>query len=363
MGDSSPVLAEIPLLQQSIRDRCFHPSGHFEEFESEETEQSIPDRFEKQVAMSPDRVAIITRGDTLTFDAVNRTANRIAHAILAQRGESNEPVPILFHPAASAFPATLAVWKAGKIHVPIDPSLPRARVVQLFENLGASLVITNRRSHDLVEKLVADKVSLIDIDELDSRTSAENPALRISPETLAWIRFTSGSTGEPKGATQNHRNILHYVRNFTNTFRVCPEDRLFHPHFRTTATAYHCGLLTGAPLYPLDVKTEGMDQLALWIINQGVTVYSSNPTTFRHFLDSLDSRQQFPQLRLINLDGESVSRKDVERYKKQFPDACILVNRLGSGETGSSASFLWTKKPTSRETSCRSGTPSTIPRF
>lgn len=71
MTPSPHMAAEIPLLQRSIRNSCFHPSGVFEEFKSEDTEQSIPDRFEKQVASFPDRVAIRTRGDTLTFDSVD----------------------------------------------------------------------------------------------------------------------------------------------------------------------------------------------------------------------------------------------------------------------------------------------------
>jgi acyl carrier protein len=89
---------------------------------------------------------------------------------------------------------------------------------------------------------------------------------------------------------------------------------------------------------------EGMNELIRWMIDQSVTIYSSNPTIFRHLLDSLNNQDELPQLRLINLDGESLSRMEVERYKTLFPDNCILVNRFGSGETGTVRVFFMDKQ-------------------
>ncbi|HLF04850.1 MAG TPA: hypothetical protein VI855_06510, partial [Dehalococcoidia bacterium] len=71
--------------QREIHARCFHPTGAFIEFREEETEQSIPDRFEQQVCRHPHRLAVKTRSHELTYDALNQLANRVAQAILAQR--------------------------------------------------------------------------------------------------------------------------------------------------------------------------------------------------------------------------------------------------------------------------------------
>jgi non-ribosomal peptide synthetase component F len=84
MSDVARHITDLPPEQEAIRAKCFHPSGSFVEFKKEEIEQSIPDRFERQVARYPDRIAVKTRGHTFTYDELNRAANRVAHAILDQ---------------------------------------------------------------------------------------------------------------------------------------------------------------------------------------------------------------------------------------------------------------------------------------
>src|SRR3990167_1064135 len=95
MGDLSTSFPGLPPEQEAIRAKCFHPTGTFVEFKKEEVEQSIPDRFEKIVRMYPDRIAVKTRNHTLTYDALNKAANRVARAILAQSGEGDEPIALL----------------------------------------------------------------------------------------------------------------------------------------------------------------------------------------------------------------------------------------------------------------------------
>ena len=92
--------SELPLQQQQIRNRCFHPTGKFIEFSKEEIEQSVADRFEQQVRRHPNRLAIKTKSHKLTYDQANKTANRIAHAILAQLGEGEEPIALLLEQGA-----------------------------------------------------------------------------------------------------------------------------------------------------------------------------------------------------------------------------------------------------------------------
>ncbi len=92
MTDISIRSTDIPLDQKAIRDRCFHPTGTFIEFKKEAVEQSIPDRFEEQVRGYPNRLALKSQGKELTYAQLNRAANRLAQSILAERGESSEPV-------------------------------------------------------------------------------------------------------------------------------------------------------------------------------------------------------------------------------------------------------------------------------
>ena len=99
MGDLSSQSLDIPLRQQAIRDKCFHPTGTFVEFKKEEIEQSIPDRFEEQVRRYPERLAVKTRKEELTYDELNIAANRVAHTMLDQGVAGNERVAFLLEQA------------------------------------------------------------------------------------------------------------------------------------------------------------------------------------------------------------------------------------------------------------------------
>jgi non-ribosomal peptide synthetase component F len=84
MNGPSKLSTKLPPEQEAIRAKCFHPTGTFVEFKKEEVEQSIPDRFEQQVAKYPDRIAVKTKADALTDAELNQAVNRVAHAILDQ---------------------------------------------------------------------------------------------------------------------------------------------------------------------------------------------------------------------------------------------------------------------------------------
>src|SRR5919107_5139715 len=109
-------------LRYPEQSRLFHPANDFIRFEKEETEQSIPQRFEQQVSRYPGRLAVKTRNHQLSYAALNKAANRVARALLAQRGEGTESIAMLLEHDASMIAAILGVLKVGKVYVALDPS-------------------------------------------------------------------------------------------------------------------------------------------------------------------------------------------------------------------------------------------------
>src|SRR3972149_1634976 len=105
--------------QRSIPDCRVGPPNPFIEFKKEEIEQSIPDRFEQQVQKHSDRIAVRAKCHELNYDALNKTANRVARAILSQRGEGEEPIALLLEKGAPVIAAILGVLKADKMYVPL----------------------------------------------------------------------------------------------------------------------------------------------------------------------------------------------------------------------------------------------------
>ncbi|MCH8282829.1 MAG: non-ribosomal peptide synthetase [Chloroflexi bacterium] len=337
----------LSLDQQAIRDKCCHPSGTFVEFKKQYIKQSISSRFEEQVRQYPDRLAIKTITQELTYEELNNAANQVARAILARRGECQETVALLSHLGAPIIGAILGASKAGKTYVPLDPSFPIARTAYILEDSRAGLLVTDTQNLPLAREVAQQGCEIINIDDLALDAPVENPDLDISPEFPCWIIYTSGSTGRPKGVIQTHRNVLHMTMNYTNNFHVCADDRvslLFSCSVHAGAFSTFMALLNGAGLYALDLKTARLDQLAEWLTQQEITVCGFVPTLFRQFADTLAGNDQFPKLRLIYLAGEPVYKRDVELYTKHFSQDCIFVNRLGSTETDVMSMYFVDKK-------------------
>ena len=323
--------------QEAIRAKCFHPSGMFVEFPKEDIETSIPDRFEQIVRQYAHRSAVKTRDNSLTYDELNKAANRVAHAILTQRGEGEEAVTLLMRNGAPMIAAILGALKAKKSYVPLDPSYPRARLTSILEDSQAGLILTDNKNLCLAKELTLGVCGLLNVDDLDVGLSTENLGLFMSADSVACIFYTSGSTGEPKGVIQAHRNVLHRVMVDTNSFHICPDDRLSllsSPSYSVSLRNLFGTLLNGASLYAFNIEEEGLAHLADWLIQEKVTIYFSVPTVFHHFTDKLRESECFGMLRLIYLGGEPTTKKDVELYKKYFSPACILVNSLASNEAG-----------------------------
>ena len=314
-----------------------HPTNAFIRFEKEETEQSIPQRFEQQVSRYPDRLAVKTGDHQLTYEELNKVANRVARALLAQRGQGAESIALLLEHDASMIAAILGVLKAGKVYVPLDPSFPHARNAYILEDSQAGLIITNDENRSLAESF-QNRHPLIDIDEIGTGLSDENVNLSISADNLAYIIYTSGSTGQPKGVVQNHRNALQVAMRYTNGLQISAEDRLTLLQSYSVAGSVSNmlgALLNGASLFPFNVKEEGLTRLADWLIEEAVTVYHSVPTVFRQFANTLTGKEEFPGLRMIRLGGEPVYAEEVRLYKRYFPSDSIFVNSYGASEAAS----------------------------
>ena len=240
-------------LQRNIQRECFHPAGTFIEFPTQAVEGSLHDRFEHQARQFPDRITIKSDLQQVTYQRLNETANRIAHNILSRTDEGREPIALLLDKDSPLLAAALEVLKGGKFYVPLDPSLPEPRVKWLMEDSTAQLVITSDRHHALAQRLAQAKVQVLNLDELSDSHPANNPGLQVPSESLAYLLYTSGTTGESKGVLQTHRDVLRMIMGFTNMLHICPEDRLtLLPPFTFSmaiADTFNA-LLNGATLYP-----------------------------------------------------------------------------------------------------------------
>ena len=320
---------------RSFRADSVRPTNAFIEFRRDEIEQSIADRFAVQVEKYPRRIAIKSKHHQWTYDELQAVVDRIAQSILNARGLGEERVALLFEHEAPMIAGMLGTLRAGKTYVPLDPHHPQERLAQIIEHSQATVILTNNKNLALARELVTDRLHLINVDALNSAVAPVNLPVA-TPDSLAYILYTSGSTGQPKGVMQNHRNVLHYIRVYTNNLHLHAADRLtlFSSYcFDASVMDIYGALLNGATLYPIDIREDGLAGLAEHLIVEKITVYHSTPTVYRYFISSLEDRKiQFPDLRLVVLGGEKVNRADVESYQQHFAGDCLFVNGLGPTE-------------------------------
>jgi amino acid adenylation domain-containing protein len=333
--------SNLPPEQKAIRDKCFHPSGTFVEFAKEEVKQSIPERFEKMVLKFPNRIAIKTKDQGLTYDELNKSANRTAHEILNDCGRGNRPVAILMEHGIDVLAAILAVLKAGKIYVSLDPTWPVERLRYMLRDAQAELILAQDRTLALAREIGGQKFPVGNADAIDNDSAECNLNLALSPDTLAYIIYTSGSTGQPKGVVDNHRNVLHGTLRFTNGLHISPEDRISFTHSCSSSASIRRifpAFLNGASLFPFDVKRSGVQDLMDLLSDEAITIFSTG--RIRDFVRNLDRRHAFPHLRLVSLGGEIVYRRDIELYRKIFPPSCLIGIWMSITETGNITQFF-----------------------
>jgi hypothetical protein len=116
--------------------------------------------------------------------------------------------------------------------------------------------------------------------------------------------------------------VLHMIKNECNGFHFCADDRLsllYSTGVVSAARITLSALLSGAALFPFNLREEGLARMTNWLIEEEITFYNSVATVFRHFASSLTGEESFPHLRLIVLGSETVYKSDVELYRRFFP--------------------------------------------
>ena len=293
----------------------------FVEFQPQEIEQGISARFEQQVQRYEDRLALKTRQHVWTYGQLNAAANRVARALLDQRGRAAEPVVLFLEKSGPLLAALLAVLKTGKFYVPVDPAFPARRNQHIVEDSQAEIILTNNQNLAAARQLAQRGQAILNLDEVDENGPSENLHLPISPDANAYLIYTSGSTGWPKGVLQNHRNVLHWIRHQTNLLRLSPLDRLTLLHSCSVVGAVRGtfgALLNGAALLPWDLRRDGWADLTEWLAREQITVLHSVPSIFRCMAAEVKRTSRFPSVRMVLFGAERVLVSDVKAVAKNL---------------------------------------------
>ncbi|MEU7168290.1 amino acid adenylation domain-containing protein, partial [Streptomyces morookaense] len=218
---------------------------------AEPAEPVIHRAFEVQAARTPDAPAVVHDGRTLTYAEVNTAANRLARVLRRQVPVApEEPVLLLLDRSADTVTGLLAVLKSGAAYVPLDPGYPDERAARIVEGCGARLLLTHTRHRDRVQARWPE-LTVLAVDDRQTvqacaAESGDDLQLPVDGNGLAYVLYTSGTTGQPKGVMVEHRA-------FTSTMaalraRHFPEPGALHTYSLTNYVFDIFGLEYGLTL-------------------------------------------------------------------------------------------------------------------
>ena len=298
---------------------------------------SLVSRFEQTVHTYPDRLAVRCDGEIISYAALNKAANLLAHNIFSTHGAKNEPIALILDHSPPAIQAIWGILKSGNAYVPISPYLPLARISQILEDTGTRLVVTNNiyLPTSIASLPTGGSFDIINLDQMESGLPTYNLNLSIPSQNIAYIIYTSGTTGAPKGVILTHQSTLSCTIAQINDLRIAPSDRiaLFTSlSYEASRFSLYGALLSGSALCLYDIRSKGVSDLAGWVVQERITVLISTSSTFRHMLSSLPTHKGFENLRVVNLGGEPTSTYEVTLFRQHFPRSCIFINTLGTSE-------------------------------
>ncbi|WP_416768990.1 amino acid adenylation domain-containing protein [Pseudomonas sp. RHF3.3-3] len=306
-------------------------------------EQLIHQRFEAQAQAHPQRTALVFGEQTLSYQALNRRANGIARALLAQGVRPDDRVAILSLRGVDLLCAVLAVLKAGAAYVPLDPAYPAERLGYLLDDSAPVALLAQA---DCLDALPPHAVPVLTLDELNRADAASDSSLDrnpqadelgLTPRHLAYVIYTSGSTGLPKGVLVEHGNVARLFDATAELFDFDHNDTwtLFHSFaFDFSVWEIWGALSYGGKLVivPSDVARSPDDFYAL-VCQQQVTVLNQTPSAFRQFIEARGRSAQEHALREVIFGGEALDFRSLRPWTATTPlSRTRLVNMYGITE-------------------------------
>jgi amino acid adenylation domain-containing protein len=335
VADPQRRISQLPLLTAGEREQLLH--GWNQTQVEVPTANCLHELFDLQVEETPDAVAVRFQNQSLTYHELNARANRLAHD-LQQRGVGREVlVGILMERSVEFLVAMLGIFKAGGACLPLDPAHPSSRIAHILTHAQAPLVLT---SPELEEKLDGCGAQVICVEteaEAIADCSQENTAPTVTPDSLAYVLYTSSSTGLSKGAMLEQKGMINHLFVKILDLELGPDDivaQTASPSFDISVWQFLAVLLTGGCVHIFDSETtDDPAKLIQQVARNGITVWETVPSMLRAVLAEVVQAVELDlsHLRYVITTGESLSPELARQWLHINPNI-PLVNAYGVTE-------------------------------
>jgi len=331
-NNSEATISELNILSDRTRHQLLVELNNTQANYSQD--KCIHKLFEQQVERTPDNIAVVFENQQLTYAELNRRANKIAHYLQQHSVVPETLVGIYAERSLDIIIAILGVLKAGGAYLTIDPALPAASLAFRLQDAQVPLFLTQKGLLKREDAQVP--VLYLDADwELIAPESEANPNSELTTANLAYVLYTSGSTGQPKGVAIEHRQILNYLYAILDKLEL-PTPASFATVSTFAAdlgnTAIFPALCTGGCLHIVSQeRASDPKALADYFQRHPIDCLKIVPSHLATLLTSSASRSILPRQCLV-LGGEAASWDLIAKIQQHAPN-CRILNHYGPTET------------------------------
>jgi amino acid adenylation domain-containing protein len=302
--------------------------------------QRIHELFEQQVEKTPDNIVILFEDVRITYKKCNEGANRLAGLLTSKGAARNHIVGLMMDSSPEMVVAIMGILKSGAAYLPVDPYYPEERKKYIFENSGIGIVVTQDRFFKDTKKALGQNLPGYILvlpgqdNRFDDMDGVENFENRGGPDDPAYLIFTSGTTGKPKGTLVRHGGLVNYtfwrIRNYKYTAADITLQLLSYS-FDGFASNFYSALCSGGILVSIRaLKMLDVGYIGGSIKKYRVTNTSLVPGLYGVLLDGAD-KGSLNSLRFVVLAGEKSSADLIKKSKEKIP-ALLLINEYGPTE-------------------------------
>lgn len=281
--------------------------------------------FSESAAKFPDKPGVCCEDDSLTFRQVEEFTNAFARELQAAGVKRGQFVPFFMKKGVRSILSILSVLKADCAYVPIDAKSPAQRLQSILATTQANVVIVDNDSHALIKELVPieKRPHILNISEFTPRNTAPIAAQNLSID-IAYVLFTSGSTGVPKGVMIPHKAIIDYIEWCVETYQLSDRDVISNHaplYFDNSTFDLYCAFKTGATLQLAHEELNVLlPRLAKWISEHEITTFFCVPSVLTLLLRSKRIKaDSFPKLRHVIAAGEVLPRDILAEWMELYP--------------------------------------------
>ncbi len=299
--------------------------------------QAIHQFIEYQAIHNPNLPALEFHGEILTYKLLNIQANKLAHFLIRMGVKAETTVGISVKRSLNMVVGILAIWKAGGAYLPIDPEYPTHRIEYIFGDSAIQLLLTEQ---SLLEHLppVAIKTICLDVDESCFNSfSEDNPSCFLRPDNLAYLLYTSGSTGNPKGVMVSHENLIATYLSWQEIYNLTSNDC----HLQMASFSFDVfvgdllrALCSGAKLVICSkITLLRPEKLYNLIIAQNVNCAEFVPTILRRLISYVKAKNKdFSFMRLLLCGSDSWTLGEYRHLKQFCGHKTRVINSYGLTE-------------------------------